>query len=77
MLLAVIWGLAWSFEATFLKRDLEHLLSVQQFSAVSVVAASIEQETRLRLKTLADLARSSRLGRFRRRSGKNRRLFSE
>ncbi len=57
MLLAVIWGLAFHLN-NVLKRDLEYLLSVQQFSAVSVIAASIEQETRLRLKTLADLART-------------------
>ncbi len=57
LLLAVIWGLAWYLSGS-LKRDLEQLLSAQQYSAISVVAANIEQETRLRLKTLADLARA-------------------
>jgi diguanylate cyclase (GGDEF)-like protein/PAS domain S-box-containing protein len=55
LLLAVIWGLAF-YLSHVLKRDLEVLLSVQQYSAVSVIAASIEQETRLRLKTLDELA---------------------
>ena len=57
LLLVVIWGLACYLNQT-LKRDLEHLFSAQQFSAVSVIAASIERETRLRLKTLADLAQA-------------------
>ncbi|HRD67179.1 MAG TPA: EAL domain-containing protein [Candidatus Competibacter sp.] len=57
LLLAVIWGLAGYFNFS-LKRDLEHLLSAQQFSAVSVIAASIEQETHLRLKTLGELAQA-------------------
>ena len=57
LLLAVIWGLACYFNTT-LRRDLERLLSVQQFSAVSVIAASIEQEIRLRLQTLDELAQA-------------------
>ena len=55
LLLAVIWGLAGYFNFS-LKRDLERLLSAQQFSAVSVIATSIEQETHLRLQTLGQLA---------------------
>ncbi len=57
LLLVVIWGLASYFNIA-LKRDLERLLSVQQFSTVSVIAASIEQETRLRLRTLDELAQT-------------------
>lgn len=56
LLLAVVWGLAGYFNFS-LERGLERLLSAQQFSSVSVIAASIEQETRLRLKTLGELAR--------------------
>ncbi|MCC9002561.1 MAG: cache domain-containing protein, partial [Candidatus Competibacter sp.] len=55
LLLAVIWGLAGYFNFS-LKRDLERLLSAQQFSAVSVIATSIGQETHLRLQTLGELA---------------------
>jgi hypothetical protein len=57
LLLVVIWGLASYFNIA-LKRDLERLLSAQQFSAVSVIAASIEQETRLRLQALDELAQT-------------------
>ena len=57
LLLVVISGLASYFNIA-LKRDLERLLSAQQFSAVSVIAASIEQETRLRLQALDELAQT-------------------
>jgi len=55
LLLAVIWGLVWYFNIA-LKRDLESLVSTQQFSAVSVIAASIDRQIRLRLRALEDLA---------------------
>ena len=58
LLLVVIWGLASYFNIA-LKRDLERLLSVQQFSTVSVIAASIEQEIRLRLRTLDERPKRS------------------
>ncbi|MBK8751457.1 MAG: PAS domain S-box protein [Candidatus Competibacteraceae bacterium] len=57
LLFSVIWGLA-GFINISLKPDLERLLSDQQFSAVSAIAASIDQETHLRLQALDELARS-------------------
>jgi len=54
-LLSVIWGLVGYFNVA-LKNDLEQLLSAQQYSAASVIAASIDQQVRLRLRALEDLA---------------------
>ncbi len=55
LLFAVIWGLVGAINL-LLKPNLERLLSAQQFSAVSVIAASIDQETRLRLRALDEVA---------------------
>lgn len=55
VLLAVIWGLVGYFNVA-LRRDLEGLLSAQQLSAVSVIAASVDQQVRLRLEALEELA---------------------
>lgn len=57
LLFTVIWGLA-GYLNLLLKNDLERLLSAQQFSAVSVIAASIDQETRIRLHTLDETAQA-------------------
>ena len=54
-LLSVIWGLVGYFNVA-LKNDLEQLLSAQQYSAASVIAASIDQQVLLRLRALEDLA---------------------
>ncbi|MFO1372852.1 MAG: EAL domain-containing protein [Candidatus Competibacteraceae bacterium] len=57
LLFAVIWGLAY-YVNVVLKRDLEHLLSVQQFSTVSIIAASIDQQIHLRTQALSHLAQA-------------------
>ena len=57
MLLAVIWGLVGYFNLK-VRQDLEHLVFAQQRSAVSVIAASIDRETQLRLRALGELAKS-------------------
>lgn len=44
LLFAVIWGIA-GYINLLLKHDLERVFSTQQFSAVSRIAASIDQET--------------------------------
>ncbi|MDG4607149.1 MAG: PAS domain S-box protein, partial [Candidatus Contendobacter sp.] len=55
LLFSVIWGLA-GFINLSLKHDLERLLSAQQFSTVSAIAASIDQQIHLRLQALDELA---------------------
>lgn len=57
LLFTVIWGLA-GYINILLRHDLERLLSAQQFSSVSVIAASIDQEIRIRQHTLDDLVRA-------------------
>ncbi|HCK81508.1 MAG TPA: hypothetical protein DIC59_08585, partial [Candidatus Competibacteraceae bacterium] len=57
MMLAVIWGLVGYFNLK-VRHDLEYLVSAQQRSAVSVIAASIDRETRLRLRALGELAKN-------------------
>ncbi len=55
LLLAVIWGLA-LFADFSLKQHLERLLAAHQLSAVSVIAESLDQEIRLRVQLIDDLA---------------------
>lgn len=63
LLFAVIWGIA-GYINLLLKHDLERVFSTQQFSAVSRIATSIDQETRIRLRTLDEMAQIIGKGAF-------------
>ncbi|MDG4554235.1 MAG: PAS domain S-box protein [Candidatus Competibacter sp.] len=58
LLLVVIWGLA-LFADFFLKQHLERLLAAHQLAAISVIAESLDQEIRLRVRSIQDLAQAA------------------